>query len=372
MRVENVNIDIIRQTANRLDTPSLSKFPKLHEWIEGTRFPTFNQLKALANTAKIPFGYFFLEDLPKQDYPLVHYRTQDDRPFNPSQELLDTIYIVQQRQDWARSLLTENGFGRLYFAGAAKNNYNIEFGVTLIRDILNLPDYWAQYQINWTEALRNLISRTEDAGIFVVMNGTVGNNTKRTLNTNEFRGFVLFDEIAPFVFINGKDSISGKIFTLIHEIAHIIIGQSASFDLQQLLSSDEKTERYCNEVTAEFLVPRRMLLEAVNDFGHDDIYHLAKLFKVSEIVVARRLLDTKIINKQTYFDFYNDYIRRVESIPKAKGGNYYLSAPYKISRRFFNLIHQSLQQGRVLYTDAFRLTGLNSNTYDRYLTEQGS
>lgn len=76
-------------------------------------------------------------------------------------------------------------------------------------------------------------------GVFVVMNGVVNNNNKRKLDVTEFRGFVLHDEYAPFVFINNNDAVSGKIFTLIHEIARILLGKTASFDLRHLQPADD-------------------------------------------------------------------------------------------------------------------------------------
>jgi Zn-dependent peptidase ImmA (M78 family) len=371
MRVENVNIEILRETASRLDTPSMSKFPKLQEWVEGTRYPTFNQLTELANTANIPFGYFFLDELPERKYPIPHYRTQNNEPFTPSHELLDTLDIVKQRQDWAKDILLENGAEPLPFAGNFTPNSDPKLAAETISTILGATHKWAFSKRSWTNALFFLIKRAEESGIFVVMNGVVGSNTKRSLTTKEFRGFVLYDDIAPFVFINGKDSIAGKIFTLIHEIAHVLIGESASFDLFRLTASDNNIEQFCDQVAAEFLVPTFALAETMNQYHTDDTFELASLFKVSEIVIARRLLDLGYMTKPDYFDFYEDYIKRVQSSKKAKGGNYYNTAPYKISRRFFNLINQAAKQGNVQYTDAFRLTGLNRRTYDRYIKEEG-
>jgi len=90
---------------------------------------------------------------------------------------------------------------------------------------------------------------------------------------------VLYDEYAPFILINNNDAISAKIFTLAHEIVHVLVGASASFDLRQLQAADNATEKYCNEAAAEFLVPRVELLFQFKKTG-TQYYNLAKIFKL--------------------------------------------------------------------------------------------
>jgi Zn-dependent peptidase ImmA (M78 family) len=231
---------------------------------------------------------------------------------------------------------------------------------------LGLSNYWAKKVPSWTEALHLLISRSEQAGIFVVLNGVVNNNTRRKLDLGEFRGFVLYDDFAPFVFLNNNDVISGKIFTLIHEIAHVLVGKSASFDLRQLQPASNSTEEYCDKVAAEFLVPRNLLITQIHNFGVD-YQGLAKVFKVSQIVIARRLLDLNQITHKEFFSFYEEYILKERKLSTTKGGNFYHTAPYRISKSFFNLIHNSVKQNKILYMDAFRLTGLKPRTFDEYV-----
>jgi Zn-dependent peptidase ImmA (M78 family) len=105
----------------------------------------------------------------------------------------------------------------------------------------------------WSDALRRLREAIEEARILVVVNGIVGNNTHRKLDPEEFRGFVLVDAYAPLIFVNNADGKAAQMFTLAHELAHVIFGSSAAFDLRRLMPAHDKTELACNQVAAEFL-----------------------------------------------------------------------------------------------------------------------
>ena len=148
-----------------------------------------------------------------------------------------------------------------------------------------------------------LIDRVDNIRVIVVVNGVVGNNTHRRLNVDEFRGFVLIDEYAPLIFINGADGKAAQMFTLAHELAHIWFGVSAAFDLQTLQPANNEVEVACNLVAAEFLVPEKELknMWPTACKNPQRFQALARYFKVSEIVVARRALDLKMITREDYF-----------------------------------------------------------------------
>ena len=117
---------------------------------------------------------------------------------------------------------------------------------------LGIREGWAADSNNWENAFSFLIEAIEEAGILVMANGVVGNNTSRSLDPDEFRGFVLVDKIAPLVFINSSDWKAAQMFTLAHELAHIFIGSSAAFDLKELLPSNDPTEKYAIRLPQNF------------------------------------------------------------------------------------------------------------------------
>ncbi|MGH1338541.1 MAG: ImmA/IrrE family metallo-endopeptidase [Aureispira sp.] len=366
MRVSNINREILRQTTESLDQALFVKFPKLAAWLDGTITPTFKQLINYAKTVDIPFGYFFLEKMPIQETQIPHYRTvKEEEEVVPSKNLTTVINMMEARQIWAKDLLLEYGTEPLTFAGKYKTQDPIKVVVQAIYTLLGIESKtWAGKMPTWQKAFKYLVEQTEKAGIFVIVNGVVGNNTHRTLQVEEFRGFVLYDEIAPFVFVNGKDAIAGRIFTLIHEITHVLIGESASFDFSLVDKHSNKIEQFCNQVAADFLVPKELLKNYYED-GNYEV--LARKFKVSQVVIARRLLELKMIDKQQFFNFYSHYKNQKNTTKGGKGGSFYSSVPYRVSNRFFELVNTSLLQEKIRPTDAFRLTGLKAKTYDIYL-----
>lgn len=96
-----------------------------------------------------------------------------------------------------------------------------------------------------------MVLHIEDKGIITVFNGIVENNTSRPIPVDECRGFV-WDEMAPFMFINNADWKSAQMFTIVHELAHIWTGHSAGFDFRKLQPADDPIEILCDKVAAEF------------------------------------------------------------------------------------------------------------------------
>lgn len=347
-----------------------NKFPQLNDWQQSKKKPTLIQLSGLADYFNIPFGYFFLNKLPIKEYPITHYRTIKRGKFMPSQELLDTIKIIEERQKWATYTLNKMHHETVEFANTVSIEDDIEETAQKIRDILDLHENWAKYEnfSIWNDAFKFLVNRVERAGIFVVINGVVGNDTTRLLDLNEFRGFVLYDKFAPFIFINNKDFVTGKIFTLIHEFVHVLIGKSASFDFSNLQPANNAIEEFCDSVTAEFLVSKKSLIQDFARIGKD-YQKLAYNYRVSKIVIIRRLLDLDIISYDDFITALNDlkhYRNENNRQTDTDGGNYYNSQPNRISNSFFNLLYSAVKQDKLLYRDAFRLTGLTPKGFDIY------
>jgi Zn-dependent peptidase ImmA (M78 family) len=350
----------------------LRKFPKLREWEAGTTKPTLRQVEAFADATAAPLGYLLLPAPPEEELPIPDFRTLDDRPIRrPSGNLLDTIFDMQRRQAWLREDRIEAGYEPLPFIGSVTADAAPGRVAAAMRRTLGAAVGWAELHGTWTDALAWLRNRAEMIGIIVVVNGVVGNNTRRKLDPEEFRGFVLPDAYAPFVFLNGSDGKAAQMFTLAHELAHLWINQAGVFNLREMQPAADPRERFCNSVAAEFLIPEEELRRAWSDIARSPqrFAALARRFKVSELVAARRALDARLIDRDTFFRFYNVYQEDMgrRAARQATGGNFYATQNFRVGRAFAEAVGRAVKEGRLLYRDAFELTGLRGATFDRYL-----
>lgn len=372
-----VNPDILLWAADRSGKSEVihGDFPNWLKWINNESQPTLKQLEKVAKVTSTPLGYFLLQKPPLEKLSIPHYRTIDDSHVSgPSPDLLETVQTLTRRQDWIRDSLIEQGLEPLHFIGAAKTSHNPKDVAKNIRKELGLEDGWAGKCRTWEDAFRMLLDKVENLRIFVVVNGVVGNNTHRKLNVKEFRGFVLVDNYAPFIFINGADGKAAQMFTLAHELAHIWYGVSAAFDLQSLQPADNDIEEACNFVAAEFLVPELELREFWKHIKSDGerFQLISRRFKVSEIVAARRALDLNLINRDEFLDFYqNRFVNLLQSNQNSSGGNFYNTQAFRISRRFAEAVIRSTIEGKLMYREAYQLTGLRGKTFSEFAARLG-
>lgn len=346
-------------------------FPKLSEWESGEQMPTLKQLQSYAKRTWTPFGYFFLPEPPDTSLPIPDFRTVgDQRPKMPSPNLLETVHTLQRRQDWMREFFLQEGAEPLAFVGSVSLQDSPERVAGDMREVLGITQGWAGDHSTWTDALLDLRLKVEDAGIVTAWNGVVGNHTRRVLDVKEFRGFVLADKIAPFVFVNTCDAKAAQMFTLVHELAHLWLGRDGVLNLDALQPTDNETERFCNRVAAEFLVPQVEMQGLWREIENDPepFQRIARHFKVSPLVAARRALDLGLIQRADFFEFYEAYLendrRRLALQRKKSGGNFYLTAPLRLGRPFAEAVVRATREGKLLYRNAYQLTGLHGKTFD--------
>ena len=213
----------------------------------------------------------------------------------------------------------------------------------------------------WTEALRRFIEQADALGVLVMCSGVVLNNNYRRLDPEEFRGFAMADDLAPLVFINGSDTKAAQMFTLAHELAHIWLGESAVSDSQAAWVPDHAVERWSNRVAAELLVPIETMRAEYDQRAElaTEVQRLARRFKVSTLVVLRRIHDAGGLTDEELSDAYDAEQARLLALPRGSGGDFYLTQGARLSKRFARALVASTLEGQTLYRDAFRMLGFS-------------
>ena len=361
---------VLRWAIARSRRPSVEferKFPKLPSWLRGEANPTLKQLESFAQAARTPVGCLFLSEPPAEQLPLPDFRTAAGSAMvPPSADLLETIYTCQLRQDWYRDFARANGEQALGFVGSSRLTDSVPESAARIRRALRFDVEERRQMRTWSEALRAFMIQADEAGILVMAGGIVGSNTRRVLDPREFRGFTLADPIAPLIFINTADTKAAQMFTLAHELAHVWLGRSALSDAEARSEPAHDVERWCNQVAAELLVP----LEAfraecrIGAAWSDEAQRLAQVFKVSTLVVLRRMFDSQALTRKQFEEAYSaevDRLKRLTERPQ-EGGDFYATLSARVGRRFARALVASTLEGHTLFRDAYRLMGIRKES----------
>jgi Zn-dependent peptidase ImmA (M78 family) len=376
VRVE-VSPEVIGWAKDRSGVDEISlarRFPKLEEWEEGRISPTLKQLEDFAKATHTPVGFLFLREPPEETVPIPDYRTMADAGVHrPSADLLDTIFQCQQRQEWYRSWAQVNQEERVGFVGSLSTATSVVVAAAAMRHALHFDV--SERGTTFTEALRRLAEAAEGSGVLVMVNGIVGANTHRKLDPREFRGFALVESLAPLVFVNGADTKAAQIFTLAHELAHVWLGASALSDADLTGSPTVDAEKWCNRVAAEFLVPSVAVTaeyQAAADLTAE-LDRLAGRFKVSTLVVLRRIHDIGRLSWEQFRAAYRDELDRIIANLGERadsGGNFYNTQPVRVSKRFARALISSTLEGQTLYTEAFEMLGFRKLSTFNELAER--
>lgn len=337
---------------------------KVFEWEAGESAPTFKQAQKWASLAHIPFGFLFLKEPPREKLSLPDLRTVGGlTPDEPSLNLLDTVKDVLRKQYWYLEYLNDCDARALPFVGAFTADAEVKSVVEDMRRTLGVLDIPTKG--NYEDYLRLLISAAESVGILVMRSGIVEGNTHRKLDVSEFRGFAISHELAPIVFINSADAPAARLFTLVHELAHIWIGSTGVSSAG--VDANRKEEAFCNAVAGEFLVPEVMFRShwrKIDDW-QIQLPELASIFRVSKLVIVRRACEFGFISHEQYRDYYLTELHLFRT-KEASGGSYYANAEAKNSHRFSKAVLAETMSGKMLLRDAAKLLGIQPSKIKTY------
>lgn len=369
---------VARAGIKGLKSRGLTAEERLVKWESGQEKPTLNELELIAKAYRRPLLTFFLSEPPRIETRLQDFRTVGDRPVaKSSPEFAAFRRQMEALQKTVRQLVEEEGGRTLEFIGSSNMSVAPAVIAQAIRGELqfSLGD---QQQVQSSEELFNTLRhKAGEAGVFVVRKADLGSGHSK-ISEEEFRGLVISDPIAPFIVVNPGDARPALLFTLVHELAHLWLGESgiSNFDaLRTSQSNYQEREVFCNKVAAEFLVPEAVLLNEWRRVmsGELDlaVQSLADKFKVSRVVIARRLLDFQQITGDTYWELYNQWrdewsIVREHQREREGGPGYFVITKSKLGSKLLNAVIGAAYGGRLSFRDASKLLGIKVDYFNRF------
>ncbi|MDP2619579.1 MAG: XRE family transcriptional regulator [Hyphomicrobiales bacterium] len=340
---------------------------------EGIRDPSRRQLVNMSKTYRRPLLAFYLPEQPPESDKGQDFRTLPGGGAAGSEALVDALLRdVHARQALVRTALEEAEEDvPLPFVGSAEMKDGIEPLVASIRTALgfNANDFRSQGTV--TDAFAALRAATEKAGVLVLLMGNLGSH-HTNIDVRFFRGFALADNVAPFVIVNENDSRAAWSFTLVHELAHIWLGQTgiSGYD------GEAAVERFCDAVAARFLLDPAELEEvgvrkAANfDDLKDRITAFAGDRNLSRKMVAYNLWRSDVISRAVYSTlsdaFDTERVAQKEAHPKAETGpDYYVVRRHRVGPGLIGLVKRMVAIGTLTTTKAGRVLGVKPTAVNR-------
>ncbi|REJ42743.1 MAG: ImmA/IrrE family metallo-endopeptidase [Microcystis flos-aquae TF09] len=327
----------------------------IEKWESGEDFPTYSQLEKLAEIYKRPLALFFFPEPPLEAEEKQEFRTLPD--FEIENLAADTIYALRQAKAMQLSLQEiNNGINpstkKIFQDISVSSSDDLRILAEQIRNYLNVT---LEEQLTWNDqetALKKWRSAVEEAGIFIF---------KRSFKQREISGFCLIDIEFPIIYINNSTEKSRQIFTIFHELAHILLqtnGITKSDDryINSLQGENKYIEIFCNKFAAEFLLPNHVFSEIIRETivnVNDNDKIISKIssdYKVSREVVLRKLLDNNFISQKEYSlkvsEWYSEQVGKSQDKNKKSGGNPYANQATYLGENYLKLVFNKYYQGQ--------------------------
>jgi Zn-dependent peptidase ImmA (M78 family) len=352
------------------ESRGISAINRLIALESGTVTPSRPMLVKMAKQYRRPLLVFYMSSPPRIGDRGKDFRTLPAGYSIAENALLDAlIRDIRARQSMVRSALeTEDEGDKIAFVGSMKISDGVDTVVRSIRNTLNAPLSEFQAQDSVEAAFTWLREKVEAAGVFVLLISNLGSH-HTTIDTEIFRGFALADEVAPFVVINDQDSRAAWSFTLIHEIAHLWLGQSGVSGARL----DASIEQFCNEVAGQFLLPleelKKLKIDDNTDFetSINLVSAFAQARNLSSSMVAYRLNRAGVIRSDTWTRLNNTFREqwinwRRQHLERSRdqdgGPNYFVVRRHRVGAALITLVRRMLASGALATTKAGTVLGV--------------
>ncbi|MEX2564416.1 MAG: XRE family transcriptional regulator [Cyclobacteriaceae bacterium] len=349
-----------------------TKKERLELWEKGEALPTLNQAMIMSKLYRRSLSVFYLPEPPTDFQTLRDFRRMKEKK-DYSTGLMFIMREVQERQQWMKDFLMEEEEEPLPFIGKFSHQDNVKKVASDIISTLEIEN-----DINQKDRLKYWIQKAEEKRIFISLGSNI--HSYMVFDVNEFRGFAISDSLAPFIFINTKDAKQAQLFTLVHELAHLWIGESGVSkeivtEFRELNPDEiEPEELFCNSVAAEVLMPEdpiKTYISTWHDLSLDRIDQLAKKLQLSSKAILVRLSKLGKISTQSYNHFWNEIEVRnkqweIDNEKKTKDDDEGFPPPYLLKLRkcgyaFTNIVVGSYKSGRLSGVEASTLLDMKLN-----------
>lgn len=321
-------------------------------WENGNSSPTYIQLETLAYKAfKRPVAIFFSNEPPQETDFKSSFRTLpnsmiDSLPARITKLIRDAKVMQLNLIDLTGG---RNQSSKLIWKDLKANVNNLDLLAVKVREYIGVP---LQEQKRWKTtdiAIENWRNALESNGVSVF---------KDAFREDEFSGFCLFDNEFPVVYVNNSMPKTRQIFTLFHELAHILFFTSGidivdDYYIEELTQADKKIEVFCNMFAASFLVPDKDFDFTLNrrPFNLELISEIADEYLVSREVVLRKLLNRQMVTPNQYQQIVNQWKMEQEETRKnsAGSGNYYNNKIQYLGLNYLGLVFQKYYSNHISY-----------------------
>jgi Zn-dependent peptidase ImmA (M78 family)/transcriptional regulator with XRE-family HTH domain len=336
-----------RERAGYSMEDSIRVFKKIAAWETGEALPTYAQIEQMAEKFKIPISVFFFPAPPAIPAIEQSFRTLTAEDFA---SIPRTVRLFLRRGQAMQVNLAELNDGKNQSPSLITRNLQFSPNAALDKIAAEVRAYLGvsiQEQASWKnvdvalEAWRDVFANR--AGIYVF---------KDAFHAPNYFGFCLYDEEFPIIYVNNSSAKSRQIFTLFHELGHLLFHTSGidivdDTFLGHLGDTEQKIETICNGLAARILVPNDVLDEMLSgiEIGRDAAAKLANYFGISREVIYRKFLDRNLIDQEEYEAAAKEWTAQIKT-KTSDAGNYYNSHRAYLGQRYIDLAFSKYYQQR--------------------------
>lgn len=323
------------------------------KWEEDGKNIPLGKLKEISEKLKRQVAFFFLPQLPPKSKKPKDFRNLAQNKSKLSNKVLFAIRETNYFLDTALSIKEEEYW---------KNNYKwldeissfVNDDNKMIEWLRNKLEITVEKQMDWhgaNDAWREWRESVEDKlGIFVY---------QFSMPVNEVQGFGIADTIPYGITVNSKYSYQNRIFTLFHEIAHILRKHSSLCLIDRNKRNQTEEELNCNSFTGKFLIPQNYI-EEFNSYK--ELKSKANKLKVSSEAYLRRLFEAELISRTDFFNYLSQIKDENAKFKPSKGfATPTVKSHASRGKKFFDLVIDSLKNNRISYSQASSLLNLKIN-----------